>query len=65
MKSLVVLALLVFLGGCASHNRVRCDERLEPINQAAPAGTKVAQPAATPTPRINPAVTRDRAKESR
>lgn len=65
MKPFIVLVVLAFLGACASHSRVRCDERLEPINLPAPATSKLAQPKVTPAPRIDPAAARDRAKESR
>jgi hypothetical protein len=33
MRTVIFISLLVTLVGCATDQNIRCDERLEPINQ--------------------------------
>ncbi len=61
MTRYLALLLLALLVGCgAQGKRVQCDERLEPINQPAPAPQRVAGPSSEPAPRA-----KDQAKEAR
>ncbi len=60
MTKYLALLLLALLAGCGSQGkRVRCDERLEPINQPAPA-PQVAGPSSELAPQA-----KDQAKEAR
>lgn len=36
MRVIAMLCLMALLAACASHERVRCDGRLQPINVPAP-----------------------------